>query len=397
MDEDEILIMFFFLKRRKMKRAMKRKYWVHPMLMKRIPLGLCQSYIEELKSDDGKFYEYLRMTVTTFDSLLVRLADNLRRENTHFRNCISAEERLVITLRYLASGCSFKQLHYNFRVGMSTISKIIKETCSVIWSVLSAEYLKLPNTEEEWRAIAEAFKTKANFPHCLGALDGKHIRITKPINSGSMFFNYKDYFSFILFAIVDSEYRFIYVSIGSYGKECDSSILKQSNFWKKLNDGTLNIPRPTPLHENMQEEIPYVFVGDEAFTLSQNLLRPYGGTHLDNKKKIFNYRLSRARRYVECTFGILSNKWRILHRPLDVCAETAIEVVKACTVLHNFLIKKDAIYLENTPTVMPLVNMPATQLRPNEGGGNAVRLQFSDYFVSEIGSVPWQNITAHVS
>ncbi|VVD06155.1 unnamed protein product, partial [Leptidea sinapis] len=179
MDEDEILIMYFFLKRRKMKQAMKRKYWVHPMLMKRIPLGLCQSYIEELKSDDGKFYEYLRMTVTTFDSLLVRLADNLRRENTHFRNCISAEERLVITLRYLASGCSFKQLHYNFRVGMSTISKIIKETCSVIWSVLSAEYLKLPNTEEEWKAIAEAFKTKANFPHCLGALDGKHIRITK--------------------------------------------------------------------------------------------------------------------------------------------------------------------------------------------------------------------------
>ncbi|KAH9627917.1 hypothetical protein HF086_015361 [Spodoptera exigua] len=292
-----------FTDARKMKQARKRKYWVHPMLMKRIPLGLCQSYIEELKSDDGKFYEYLRMTVSTFDSLLARLADNLRRENTYFRNCISAEERLVITLRYLASGCSFKQLHYNFRVGMSTISKIIKETCSVIWSVLSAEYLKLPNTEEEWKTVAEAFKTKANFPHCLGALDGKHIRITKPINSGSMFFNYKDYFSFILFAIVDSEYRFIYVSIGSYGKECDSSILKQSNFWKKLNDGTLNIPRPTPLHENMQEEIPYVFVGDEAFTLSQNLLRPYGGTHLDNKKKIFNYRLSRARRYVECTFG----------------------------------------------------------------------------------------------
>ncbi|KAF9417159.1 hypothetical protein HW555_005670, partial [Spodoptera exigua] len=134
MDEDEILIMYYFLKRRKMKQARKRKYWVHPMLMKRIPLGLCQSYIEELKSDDGKFYEYLRMTVSTFDSLLARLADNLRRENTYFRNCISAEERLVITLRYLASGCSFKQLHYNFRVGMSTISKIIKETCSVIWS-----------------------------------------------------------------------------------------------------------------------------------------------------------------------------------------------------------------------------------------------------------------------
>lgn len=79
-------------------------------------------------------------------------------------------------------------------------------------------------------------------------------------------------------------------------------------------------------------------------------MRPYGGTHIDNKKKIFKYRLSRVRRFVECAFGILTNKWRILHRPLDVHPETAIEVVKVCIVLHSFV--KENNHLENMPARM---------------------------------------------
>lgn len=82
--------------------------------------------------------------------------------------------------------------------------------------------------------IVQGFERKTNFPHCLGAIDGKHIKILKPPHSGSMYFNYKDYFSILLLAVVDSEYRFIYLDIGSYGKDCD----------KKVNDGSLNIPKP---------------------------------------------------------------------------------------------------------------------------------------------------------
>lgn len=249
-----------------------------------------------------------------------------------------------------------------------------------------------PDTQDKWEQIANGFWIKTNFPHCLGAVDGKHIRLKKPDNSGSMHFNYKDYFSIVLLAVVDSEYRFVYVNVGSYGKDCDSSIWKESTLWEKLTQGTLNIPTPRPLDEQTQINTPFVFIGDEGFALHDNLLRPFGGTHLDRKKRIFNYRLTRARRYVECAFGILTNKWRIFHRPLDVKKETAIWIVKACTVLHNFVREKDGFAFESAHlSEIHLDHLPNAQTRRGGLSANSVRTTFADYFLTDAGSVSWQD------
>lgn len=55
-------------------------------------------------------------------------------------------------------------------------------------------------------------------------------------------------------------------------------------------------------------------VGDDAFALKTHLLKPYGGTNLTKAQKIFNYRLSRARRIVENAFGILASRFRIFQK-----------------------------------------------------------------------------------
>ena len=79
-------------------------------------------------------------------------------------------------------------LHLQFRLGISTISGIVEEVCKLIWNVLQSEYMPIPDTAK-WLSIAHGFQNKANFPNCVGALDGKHIRITKPQQSGSMYYN----------------------------------------------------------------------------------------------------------------------------------------------------------------------------------------------------------------
>lgn len=68
-------------------------------------------------------------------------------------------------------------------------------------------------------------------------------------------------------------------------------------FAKKLQENNLNIPSARPIM-GRGNILPYVFVGDEAFSFSKSLLRPYGENHHSQIKKIFNYRLCRARRYI---------------------------------------------------------------------------------------------------
>lgn len=201
-----------------------------------------------------------------------------------------------------------------------------------------------------WRRIAEEFQTRANFPNCVGAVDRKHIRIVKPERSGSLYMNYKHYFSIGLLGIANVNYKFIYVDVGSFGKDSDPTIFRNSSLWRRMKSNDLDIPAPS----GIGIALPYAFVGNEAFGLNKHLLRPYSSTHLPVNKSIFNYRLTRARRYIECTFGILSNKWRILHRRLDVNVDFAVDIVKCCCILHNFVRDHDGFEFDETLTVNEL-------------------------------------------
>lgn len=106
-------------------------------------------------------------------------------------------------------------------------------------------------------------------------------------------------------------------------------MFKNSIFYQRLIKKELNIPENTSFPEGEESKLPFVIVGDEAFGLSQNVMRPFGEKHLSTQKNVFNYRFSRARRFIECTFEIFSNKWRIFHRPLNVSEEFAEDIIKA--------------------------------------------------------------------
>jgi len=120
--------------------------------------------------------------------------------------------------RFLAHGDSARSKSWDFRIGKSTIYKIIYETCDAIWQALHAQYLPKPS-QETWEKVIDGFWNKWNFPNCIGALDGKHITIQAPPNSNSLNYNYKGFFSFILMAISDANYKFIWIDVGDYGNK----------------------------------------------------------------------------------------------------------------------------------------------------------------------------------
>jgi hypothetical protein len=112
-------------------------------------------------------------------------------------------------------------------------------------------------------------------------------------------------------SLVDASYKFIAVDVGAYGRNSDGGIFANSNVGKALKNNSLHLPHDKQL-PGSQEKMPHVILGDAAFPQSRHLMRPHSADQVsdDEEKKIFNYRLSRARNVTENCFGILVRKFR---------------------------------------------------------------------------------------
>jgi hypothetical protein len=108
-------------------------------------------------------------------------------------------------------------------------------------------------------------------------------------------------------AIVDANYCFIYINIGCQGRISDSGVFRNTVFHRKLENNDLYLPQDEAL-PGRTIPVPYTLVTDDAFPLTRHTMNPYA-TDLNkgSPKRIFNYRLSRARRIVEYAFGLLAS------------------------------------------------------------------------------------------
>ncbi|XP_064111469.1 uncharacterized protein LOC135218961 [Macrobrachium nipponense] len=258
-------------------------------------------------------------------------------------------ERLSSTLRFLATGQTFQELMFTTAISPQSLGGIIMETCSAICTVLK-EYIKIPKTKIEWLEVATAFERTWQFPHCIGAIDGKHVQIKKPIGSGLYYFNYKHTFTIVLIAVVNARYEFMMVDVGANGRVSDGGVFANTKFGKKMKEKKLSIPEPTTL-PRCPEAMPFVFIADDAFPLLDNLMKLFAHSNLTKSQAIYNYRLSRGRRIVENVFGIMSARFRVLLSTIIVSPAKASIIVMACCYLHNYLRKRNAqAYLDGLDT-----------------------------------------------
>ena len=138
-------------------------------------------------------------------------------------------------------------LSYNYRVAPNTISDLIPVVCDAIIQEYLEEVIICPSTPEEWKQVAQGFSEKWNFHHTCGAVDGKHVAIKCPSKSGALYFNYKKFYSIVLMALVEANYRFLYVSLGANGSASDGGVFKEYSLGQALEQGYAGLPYPEPL------------------------------------------------------------------------------------------------------------------------------------------------------
>lgn len=402
-------MMIAIIRARRNRRRRQRSVWVRPWLSaeRRLHFGDWDQLMNELRlEDEPSFYNFVRLEPAMFDELLQRVGPRIRKMDTNYRSALEPGLKLAITLRYLATGDKYTTLQYQFRVARNTISLLVPEVCKAITHEYKHEMIMCPTSPEEWRAIANEFLERWNIPHACGALDGKHVAIRCPSNTGSLYYNYKGFFSVVLMALVDAKYKFIWVDIGGLGSMSDCQIFNASELKECLENCTIGFPESEPLPFD-DRDTPYFILGDDAFGLRTFLMKPYSQRGLTKDQRIFNYRISRGRRVVENAFGILAQRFQVLLSTIQLEPDNVRCIVEACICLHNLMRVRypgqQNVLLDredNLHNIIPgawreNVNMQEVESvsGPNRDtvAGKRMREYIRLYFNSPPGSVPWQD------
>ena len=309
-----------------------------------------------------------------------------------------------MTLRFLLTGTTFSNMQFGMKASPQAIGKHVLEVCLAIWQEYYKETLKFPD-RKGWQKKIDGFEKRWNIPNCFGAIDGKHVRIKKPNKAGSDYFNYKRYSSLVLMALVDYEYKFIWVDIG-YNGGSNSQIWKHVLNWiKELKPETWTYHPKKPLPED-NEISPYFIVGDDAFALRSYLQKP------------FRHPVGNAQRSTTITSHVVVSSLRTLlvYSPKDWDVSSPLcnydhKTSKSSSTHPLFFTTSSEFATQSYPNIQLMKRMPPTSSFP-VGGETRVRCcrwtqgtqeivqhnlekgqreLLTDFFQSDGGRVYWQD------
>ncbi|XP_050314811.1 putative nuclease HARBI1 [Anthonomus grandis grandis] len=218
---------------------------------------------------------------------------------------IPASDQILIYLWYAGhQTASFRDVGDRFNITISSVNRIIRRLTLFLSNmspeIKSAEIkcqqnIKWPNDDE--KRISEEHFRRNGFPNNIGAIDGSHVKIDKPVNDPDSYINRKGYYSIQVQAVCNHQRKIIDCFIGYPGSVHDSRVYRNS-----------------PLKNTLEQKyLRYFILGDSGHPLKPNLLTPYKDRgNLTRRQQNYNIKLARNRYVIEHTFGILKQKFRQL-------------------------------------------------------------------------------------
>ncbi|XP_054832746.1 uncharacterized protein LOC129342904 [Eublepharis macularius] len=334
--------------------------------------------------DDTHWIQCFRMTRGTFNELVDALGPTLARQSTNMREPVSVEKRVAVTLWCLATGACYRVAADHFGLGLSTVSDAVLEVCFAIEKQLLSKIVCLG---DEVGKIMDGFAA-LGFPHCVGAIDGTHIRIGQPRGKPDQYGNRKNYSSILLQGTVDHTGRFVDAEVGWSGKNHDAFVFRNSALCAAMDNGAF-VPGNPSLTVN-GVSVPPLMISDGAYPMRRWLMKPYGKFAVTPQQKYFDRCLARARNRVECSFGRLKGRWQCLLHRLKAREENVVTIVTACVILHNLCEAKGHEVLGSLTDPTPLT-MPGDGLEYGENDrgmldeGKRVRDAMAEFMYSRCG------------
>lgn len=307
------------------------------------PRSTCwfEEYLFNIYTPD-MFYDILRMRRRTFDRLVNDLRPFIQGQNTHWRQPIGVEKKVVVTLFKLMHGVSIPLVADKAALGKSTVGEILRLVCSAI-SINFGHLISWPVGRRLAR-ITTAFQSKQWLPNCIGAIDGSHIYIASPSNTivAADHRNRYKSFSILLQGVVDTKCYFTSINTGPPGSLHDSAHFKSTELYRKVEEGVMRGFHDDPLNLPAGLPFPPYIVANRGYPLLSWCITPFKtgpmGVPLSREELWFNRKHSSTRMCVERGFGILKSRFKEIGTKSSLKLDFLPIVVHCCCVLHNILL-----------------------------------------------------------
>lgn len=266
-----------------------------------------------------------RLKDLNIDFLLNQLHPILSHK-TKSNMALSSRQQLLVALRFLATGDNLRTIGDAHGIHKSTVSRCVRRVVTAINRIFYFDYVKWPEDEEELHNMKTDFRNivGGGIPAVFGCVDGTHVELKRPSSNEVQYLNRHGNHSLNVMLICGPHLEFYYANPKWPGSVSDARVFRRSGLRSTLENGW----RPCPNG---------VLLGDSIYPCTNYLIPPVGNPQTEQEKR-FNVAHKKTRRLIECSIGLLKQRFRCLSHQMAMAPHHVADIVMCCVTLHNMLI-----------------------------------------------------------